>query len=349
MKIDKRIRDNIILYLILWVLAVVIFFFLLVSMEYDSLKECIADYTTEGVLFMIVFVMTFILISTLFTRIFFHLFKPQEKSTSRMILYSLLLLLTNFCVSVFMAHLANIGVYSVPFQELIKEIYLLSIIATFTSSIYANNTFQQLFVRQQEKNHQLERENAHQKEVNMQAMLMALKSQVDPHFLFNNFSILSELIEEDPKEAGMFLDNLSRVYRYKLVNMDHDLLSVENELKMLRAYVHLIEKRFGTSIQVNFPTSSHLADKHVPPLAIQLLVENAIKHNAHTTADPLVVDIRVEGDDIVVSNRIHPLVSRPEGTGVGLSNLMARYRLLSERQPEVIQTTERFTVKLPLL
>jgi LytS/YehU family sensor histidine kinase len=176
---------------------------------------------------------------------------------------------------------------------------------------------------------------------------MALKSQVDPHFLFNNFSILSDLIEENPKDAHIFLDNLSRVYRYKLVNMTTDLVTLNDEMKMLRSYISLINSRFGDAIKVNMPDD--IPSKKLPPLALQLLVENAIKHNAHSRQNPLIINITISNDAISVSNAIMPLSSTESSTGLGLKNLQARYELLAGKKIEIYNNGQEFKTTIPLM
>lgn len=283
----------------------------------------------------------FIGISLVLNRLFIYLFQPLKHYVGKMFLYSLLLLAVNTLVASLYASIDEIS-----HDEYVASVYVFCLIATFISGVHANIVFQRAYREQMESRHKLEMENARQKEVNLQTSLMALKSQVAPHFLFNNFSILSDLIDESPSDAHAFLDSLSRVYRYKLVNMNTHLVSLHEELQMLRSYVELIKTRFGKAIQVNFPEER---SGMVPPLALQLLVENALKHNAHSLKNPLVIDIRLCEDYLLVSNKIQPLSSCIESTGLGLSNLRGRYQLLSKETIEVVDDAQMFTVKIPIL
>lgn len=206
--------------------------------------------------------------------------------------------------------------------------------------------FQRAYRKQTEMQHRLQLDNDRQKEINLQTSLSSLKSQVDPHFLFNNFSILSDLIEENPADAHNFLNDLSDVYRYKLVNLNSDVVSVKDELKMLHSYVELVQTRFGEAVQVEFPQG---AKGKVPPLALQLLVENAIKHNAHSLKQPLIIHIEVDGHHLTVRNEIQPLSSEIKSTGLGITNLSERYRLIANKGIEVINNHKEFAVKIPLL
>ena len=294
----------------------------------------------------------FLCVSLLFNHLFIRLFQPLQHYRSKLFLYAILLLATNTIAAILLTKGMVLIWGGLPRQEYIKTVYLFSLVATFISGIHASIYFQEKYKKATEERHRLEMENIQQQEINLQTSLMALKTQVDPHFLFNNFSILADLIDESRDEAREFLDNLSRVYRYKLVNMNAHLISLESELRMLRSYVHLVKTRFGTAIHVTFPSQDEIASVQtlgVPPLVVQLLVENAIKHNTHSTDRPLRVNIRIEGQQVVVSNPIQPLSSAAESTGIGLSNLRERYRLLSDAQPTVCNDGHNFTVTLPLI
>lgn len=262
--------------------------------------------------------------------------------------HALILLVLNIFVSFIVMAMYNLY-WPMPSDDFVKGVYIFSLLSTFVASIDANVDLQKMIYKQMEEKHALEVENAREKEVGMQARLMVLKSQVDPHFLFNNFSILSDLIDEDPKAAGVFLDNLSKVYRYKLTEMEHNLVEVSKELQMIKAYAALIMTRFGKAIQIQIVESESMPKGMVPPLAVQMLVENAVKHNAHTTADPQNIYIVVGEDQIIVSNKIHPLSSPVKSTGVGLKNLDDRYSLLSDLKPTIEEKNNTFIVTLPIL
>lgn len=300
------------------------------------------EYSWSEFLFDSTTMLVFLAISLTFNRLFIHLFQPLQNYLGKLLLYSVILLLVNTLIATFYTSLGDI-----PRQDYASNIYIFSLIATFISGIHANVLFQKEYRQQTELRHQLQLENARQKEVNLQTSLMALKSQVDPHFLFNNFSILSELIEENPKDAHTFLDNLSRVYRYKLVNMSNDLVSINDEIKMLRSYIELITSRFGDAIKVVIPFK--VPSKKLPPLSLQLLVENAIKHNAHSRQNPLVITIATTQAEVTVSNPIIPLSSKEKSTGLGLKNLQARYELLSGKRIKIENNREQFKTIIPLI
>ena len=345
---ERSKRQDLIMFLGMWLVAAFMFFAILFIMEYDSLGQMIHDFGWDDVALELVTVLIFIVITFFYNKLFLRLAVGRQKYRFWTIAHAVILLVLNFLLSFFLMALYNLY-WSMPNDEFIKGVYIFSLLSTFIASIDANVELQKMIYRQEEEKHALEAENARQKEIGMQARLMVLKSQVDPHFLFNNFSILSDLIDEDAKAAGTFLDNLSKVYRYKLTEMEHNLVEVSKELQMIKAYAALIMTRFGKAIQIQIVESESMPKGMVPPLAVQMLVENAVKHNAHTTADPLNIYIVVGEDQIIVSNKIHPLSSPVKSTGVGLKNLDDRYSLLSDLKPTIEEKNNTFIVTLPIL
>lgn len=187
-------------------------------------------------------------------------------------------------------------------------------------------------------------------QVAMEAELQALKLQIDPHFVFNNLSVLSELILEDQQLGYDYAENFSKIYRYLLVNSKKDVISLEDELKFLNSYMFLIKHRAGEGVQFEIevnPASKHLS---LPPLTLQLLIENALKHNKTTKKDPLQIRIyNTEKDELVVENALMPVEKSLESSGIGIRNIIRRYHLLSEKEPEIVLNPTTFKVILPLL
>lgn len=348
----KRKGLQLLLYASLWMTALAVSFIFMDVLNYGDTADFETDYTLSNLLIDGAIIAVFLCVSLLFNHLFISLFQPLHHYRSKLFLYAVLLLATNTIAAILLTKGMVLIWGELPRQEFIKTVYLFSLVATFISGIHASIYFQEKYKKATEEQHRLEIENIRQREINLQTSLMALKTQVDPHFLFNNFSILSDLIDESREEARAFLDNLSRVYRYKLINMNVHLVSLESELRMLRSYVHLVKIRFGTAVHVAFPSQEEIASVQtlsVPPLVVQVLVENAIKHNAHSTAHPLRVNICIEGQQVVVSNPIQPLSSSVKSMGIGLSNLRERYQLLSDAQPTICDDGHNFTVTLPLI
>ncbi|HEY0059071.1 MAG TPA: histidine kinase, partial [Flavisolibacter sp.] len=184
----------------------------------------------------------------------------------------------------------------------------------------------------------------------MAAEMRLLGNELNPHFVFNSLTILSQLVSEKSDRAGVYLQRLSGIYKYLLVNRDKDLVPVQQELEFARSYYDLLQESHGQTLRLEERVQETGRGGMVVPLAMQLLVENAIKHNQFTEADPLVITITVDEDFLQVSNNKSPRPYALESTHVGLPNLDARYRLLTGRRIEIIdESKDVFTVKLPLI
>jgi hypothetical protein len=184
----------------------------------------------------------------------------------------------------------------------------------------------------------------------LRAELDVLRNQVSPHFLFNSLNTLVALIHEDADQAARFTKDLSHVYRYILQHKDKEVVDLGTELDFTRAYIDLMKVRFADSLRIHLEVAPEHRQLLVAPLTLQLLLENALKHNVASQARPLQVDILVEdGRTLVVRNSLHRKQGVVEGTGTGLSNVRQRYAYLSERPVDVIETREHFLVALPLL
>jgi len=177
----------------------------------------------------------------------------------------------------------------------------------------------------------------------------ALKNQLDPHFLFNSLNVLTSLIEENPEAATKFTTALSKVYRYVLEQKNKDLVSVEEELKFATLYMSLIKMRFEDSIIFTLPEKLSNPEAKVVPLSLQLVLENAVKHNIVTPAKKLHISIQEEGGNLIVKNNSQPKQVLKESTGVGLKNIKQRYYLLTNRPVLINKTDKEFCISIPLL
>ncbi|MEQ8713033.1 MAG: histidine kinase [Cyclobacteriaceae bacterium] len=185
------------------------------------------------------------------------------------------------------------------------------------------------------------------KQENIASKYESLKNQVNPHFLFNSLNVLSGLVYEDQDKAVSFIRKMSDVYRYVLVHKEQELIPLAEELKFMDNYTYLQRIRFDDNLIVNIDKAENVKG-WVPPLAIQLLVENAIKHNTVSKAHPLTVNVIISKDQIVVSNIIREKLSK-DSTGIGLDNLKERYRYLSDHPVKIENDGHTFKVILPLL
>lgn len=182
-----------------------------------------------------------------------------------------------------------------------------------------------------------------------EAELNALKLQIDPHFVFNNLSVLSELILKDQKLGYEFSENFSKVYRYLLINSKKDLIALSEELKFVQSYIFLLQNRIGEGVhfQINIDEASF--GLFLPPLTLQLLIENALKHNQTTKSNPLQVSVYSKSDtELVVENTIIPIQGVVSSSGTGLKNIIARYDLLGLTAPTIHQSENVFKVIINL-
>lgn len=178
--------------------------------------------------------------------------------------------------------------------------------------------------------------------------MQALENQLSPHFVFNNFSILADLIEVNPGKASDYLMNLSKVYRYTLSHLDHDTVSLQDEMEFLQRYLSLLKGRFGDSVQVNIEPGLEQLQGALPPGALQMLIENAIKHNEHTQEHPLVIDVTSDGKCISVNNNKR-LLFLDDTSSLGQHNLVERYRLLSHKRVVINENDTNYCVTVPLI
>lgn len=177
----------------------------------------------------------------------------------------------------------------------------------------------------------------------------ALKNQLDPHFLFNSLNVLTSLIEEDPHQAQKFTTSLSKVYRYVLEQKNKDLVTVDEELDFARTYVRLLKMRFEDSIVFDIPEKASKPDYKIVPLSLQLLLENAVKHNVVTASRPLHIKVFEENGILTVTNNLQAKEVVKKSSGVGLTNIKQRYSILTDRAMQIVKTESDFSVHLPML
>ncbi|MGV3656882.1 MAG: sensor histidine kinase [Chitinophagaceae bacterium] len=177
-----------------------------------------------------------------------------------------------------------------------------------------------------------------------------LKSQVNPHFLFNCFNTLSSLITEDKKAAEAFLNELSKVYRYLLRNNEDGMSTLENELKFVQSYYELLKTRYGAALQLQIEVDKKYESYLLPSLSLQLLIENAVKHNVVSKSSPLVIEIfTTAGHKLIVNNNLQLKPVKSPSNRIGLENIRSKYNLLSQPGFQVIADKKGFCVVLPLV
>lgn len=228
------------------------------------------------------------------------------------------------------------------FYDVSAKAFIVTVIALVVFYFFNTNLISNNWIKTIEKNQELKREN-------LLAKYEALKNQVNPHFLFNSLNTLSGLVEQKPELATGFIKKLSDIYRYVLDQNDKELVSIHDELKFVDDYVFLSKMRLGNGLvfHSHIPTGDTF---QVVPLGIQMLVENAIKHNIASDDMPLTINLNLENGFVIVQNNLQKKKTISMGKApLGLDNLKKRYAYLSGKQVEVIETEDMFTVKLPVI
>ena len=183
---------------------------------------------------------------------------------------------------------------------------------------------------------------------NEQAKFESLKAQLDPHFLFNNLNVLTALIEENPEKAEKFVVRLSDIYKYVLQQKDHTTVSLKDELSFSKKYLELLKARFENALTYDLPKISD-ASKKIPPMSLQILLENIVKHNQIDDNHPLKIDITLNNDYLIVKNNKNPKKIHTESKGLGLELIKKRFELLTKRPVIIEEDKKYFIVKIPLI
>ncbi|HAA22995.1 MAG TPA: hypothetical protein DCR93_31875 [Cytophagales bacterium] len=179
--------------------------------------------------------------------------------------------------------------------------------------------------------------------------LRLLKSQIDPHFLFNNLNTLDALIDTEVKSAKLYIQRLAKLYHYLVRTQDEDTVNLEEEMNFAKDYIYLIQERFGDNYQFSIVNNRKTNEERlIPPCAAQTVFENIVKHNNASRGNPIITKIVVEDEQIVISNNIRSKKEPVLSFGVGLSNLQSRYQILCNR-PLTVKVDSSYTITLPLI
>lgn len=183
----------------------------------------------------------------------------------------------------------------------------------------------------------------------LRAQLEGLKTQISPHFLFNSFNALQSLIEDDATKAKEFVQELASVYRYVLEKRDQLVVTLFDEMQFIQSFIYLNKIRFGDNLMVETQIDADSLNHYLPPLTLQLLVENAIKHNVISTAKPLVIQIIAKGDQLTISNVFQPRAEKLQSTQIGHQNLISRYQLICDSIPTFALIDNLYVAQIPLV
>lgn len=207
-----------------------------------------------------------------------------------------------------------------------------------------------LFVRLIFLKQNMELENESLRREALQSQFESLKNQLSPHFLFNSLTALQILIREEPDKAQEYVNSLSKALRYTLKSNEKQLVRLDEEMEFMDSYLFLIRIRYGDNLAIRTKLDDRLLDHLLPPLTIQTLVENAIKHNEISRRKPLIIEIITSEDEgLAVSNDIQQKLTGAEGTGIGLTNLSRQFSLLVDKDISIRREENKFIVEVPLI
>lgn len=277
----------------------------------------------------------------------------SNESSKKLFFYSAII----FFYTIFLVFVNDYGItynYTNNKDIFWKCIYIRSISSLFISVIYIIRNYGQIIKENTIQNQELKESLQKESEKATKAQMNMLKLQLDPHFMFNSLNTLMGLIEESPKKAEDFTLELSRIYKYIVANLDQDTISLKAGMAFINNYCQLIEIRYPQQFCVEIEQGI-VQDAHekILPLSLQLLVENAIKHNQHSTKNPLRIQIKREDDYVCVTNTLNPYPDNEKAhvlsMGIGMKNLNDRYKLISDRIPIALQSKDEYTVKIPII
>lgn len=200
------------------------------------------------------------------------------------------------------------------------------------------------FIESRQARHKAE----HLEEELSQVRFEVLKSQINPHFMFNSLNVLSGLISTDAVKAQLFIDEFSHIYRYVLETIEQPVVSLESEVDFMRSYLFLQQIRYGEDLKWDIDIPAGLLPMVLPPLSLQVLLENAIKHNVVNKSKPLLIEIYTDGSWLIVSNNIQPKAAG-RSTGLGLKNLAKRYTVVSDEEPVFKVVNNHYIARIPLI
>lgn len=238
------------------------------------------------------------------------------------------------------------AVLGLPLQLNSQHLTLLTAFG-FRVNLFLNCVNAIVFFMNRLKKTQLEAEQL--RKISIEAQFESLRNQINPHFLFNCFNVLSTLVYKDADMSAKFIAQLSRVYRYLLYNQDKNVVPLSDELEFLEAYLYLLEIRFGENIHIQREFTTETEKYYIAPATLQMLIENAIKHNVVSKKNPLQIKLAVETGWITISNSLQEKEVKEPSTQIGLKNISSRYAFLSNEPVRIERTSDSFTVKIPLL
>lgn len=271
-------------------------------------------------------------------------FPPETQNRKRIIftisLTTLYIFFVLFCLFHFFGSSEELKMLPIPLlSAIISSIVLGAFIIGVYEAVYYSN-----------KVSKVEAEKKELMRINLQGQFESLKGQVNPHFLFNSLNSLRQLVMKDPQQAAKYVEEMSDVYRYLLRNNDGELTTLRNELDFIQSYCHLLKTRFGEGLQVSIEVGEPFLSYCLPPLTLQMLFENSVKHNVISLTEPLYIRVRTdEAGNLHVSNNLQKKMQTIQSEKIGLANIITKYRYLGQPDVAITETSDEFIVTLPLI
>jgi two-component system, LytTR family, sensor kinase len=274
----------------------------------------------------------------------YPLFKDVRK---RLIVQSSSMLLFTILFNNLLGFFFDCFIFNIPIENFGTDMMINTNAAAIFCTIMIMAIYESVYFMHELRSSVEETENL--KRESLSAQLNALRTQVNPHFLFNNLNTLCSLIPENPKHAVNFVQELSKVYRHILEVKDEKTILLKDEMDVFNAYTFLLKTRFDKNLEVNIDIPTEKLRQRIVPLSLQILMENAIKHNIVSSDKPLQINVFSENGSLVISNNLQMKNQVNESTGIGLENIRNRYKIICERPVKVTESETNFTVSIPLI
>ena len=334
-------KERLIGVLIIPPVAVIINYFVFGSVYFDSFRNFLVPTLVSSTVVLIIYILCGMIATILLNRF------PKYSQTFKRIGLELLCFvgITAAAVTVLFYGYEYIGIEGMPVK---LENYSWVLIVGATCNLLATSfnegaAFYEKWREVVDEADQLKREN-------LQSQLEGLKGQVNPHFLFNSLNSLSSLISDDPEKAEKFLDEMSKVYRYLLRTNEEGLTSLESEMHFIQSYFHLLKTRYGDGLEMETRINEKYNCYQLPPLTLQMLVENAVKHNMILKDSPLqILIMTTNSGKLVVTNNLQRKDRMVASNKVGLTNIVKKYRLMKKEEISVRDDGKEFAVVVPLI
>ena len=270
-----------------------------------------------------------------------------EHTSRRLIITVIAILILSPLAGFLLNYIFDIVAELINFKRLDPRPDQMKVLPVYVACFFMVAVYEAIYFYHQLKKSIEEREHAKQEHIRSE--LAGLRNQVNPHFLFNSMNTLMNIVTEDQQLAVRFLKKLSKVYRYVLENREEQIIPLSKELDFIHSYIFLQKERFKGNLEVKIEVADEMLNQQIIPLSLQILFENAIKHNVISRKKPLLIEVFLENGKLVVRNNLQRKEQIMDSTKVGLENIKTRYRFFTEETVDVKEEEQYFAVAIPLL